>query len=259
MKGKEIIEILEKKYPKDNAEPWDNVGVLVGDPSIDVKKVMLTLDVTENVVNEAIKNKIDMIISHHPMIFDAIKTINIDDSIGRKIIKLIKNNMLLYAMHTNLDASKDGLNDYILKLLGIKKSEILDENKDRKDVGIGRYYELESPMSIGDYTKIIKKKLKIENVRVITEDITKKIQKIAIVNGAGMSYWKMAYDKGIDLFVTGDVRHHDGLDALELGLNIIDVTHYDGEKMFSEILIKILKRYEIDVTVYSGRNIFMNY
>ena len=121
-----IAQILDGFAPRKLAESWDNVGLLVGDGSRKVHSIMVCLDIPEWVVEEAIEKKIDMIICHHPLIFNPIKRITNDDAIGRKIMKLIKHDISVYAMHTNFDSTKGGMNDILMESLGIAKSEILD-------------------------------------------------------------------------------------------------------------------------------------
>ena len=122
---KDIINFLEEKYPRSNAEEWDNVGLLVGNNKKDVKKIQLSIDATEKAVDYAAQNNVDMIVTHHPLIFKPLKSIVMSELSGRKIIKLIENGLNLYSIHTNLDSSKDGLNDYILELLEVKKYKII--------------------------------------------------------------------------------------------------------------------------------------
>ncbi|TDT67930.1 dinuclear metal center YbgI/SA1388 family protein [Hypnocyclicus thermotrophus] len=125
---KDIINILEKKYPKYLAEEWDNVGLLVGNEKREIKKIQISLDVTENTIENAIRNNVDLIISHHPFIFNGIKQINTNSILGNKIIQLIKNDIAVYSMHTNLDSAKYGLNDFICKKLKVENSKIISEN-----------------------------------------------------------------------------------------------------------------------------------
>lgn len=121
-----IVQLLDKIAPRKLAEDWDNVGLLVGDGSQKVESIMISLDAPEWVVDEAVAKKVDMIICHHPLIFNSIKRVTKDDPTGRKIMKLIKHNIALYAMHTNFDAAQGGMNDLLMNRLGIAKSEFLE-------------------------------------------------------------------------------------------------------------------------------------
>ncbi|MGL5311732.1 MAG: Nif3-like dinuclear metal center hexameric protein [Peptostreptococcaceae bacterium] len=129
MKLKTLIKKIENKYPLDLAYDWDNVGLLVGDFDMDIKKVLVTLEANEKVVNEAIENNVDLIVTHHPFIFSKINKINTADLKGKLIHKLIKNDVALYSMHTNFDIAFDGLNDYFMEVMEFKNSKIFDVTK----------------------------------------------------------------------------------------------------------------------------------
>lgn len=259
IKVKDIVSILEKKYPKNNAENWDNVGLLVGKLNQEVRKIQFSIDATENAIENAVKNGVDMIITHHPMIFKPIKSVTTMDILGKKIIKLIENKKSLYAMHTNLDSSKGGLNDYILHLLDVKESKIIDVNETDNEVGIGRIYTLSEKVTLEKYAEFIKKKLKIKNIRVICENKEKSIRKIALINGSGMSYWRKVKSLGADLFITGDVGYHEALDAKEAGINIFDIGHFESENCFVELLSKELEKIGVEIIVFNDGPVFETY
>ena len=259
LKVKDIIGNLEKKYPKVNAENWDNVGLIVGKLNQEVRKVQLSLDATDKAIENAIKNGAELIITHHPMIFKPVKTITTMDNLGRKIIKLIENNRSLYAMHTNLDSSKDGLNDYILNLLGVENSKVIDVNEFDSEVGIGRLYTLSKEMSIDEYATFVKNSLKIKNIRIISENREKIIKKVALINGSGMSYWRKVKSLGADLFITGDIGYHDALDAKEAGINVFDIGHFESENCFVELLRKDIEGMGIEVITFNDGPVFEIY
>lgn len=256
---KDIINFLEEKYPRSNAEEWDNVGLLVGNNKKDVKKIQLSIDATEKAVDYAAQNNVDMIVTHHPLIFKPLKSIVMSELSGRKIIKLIENGLNLYSIHTNLDSSKDGLNDYILELLEVKKYKIIDINANDETAGIGRMYTLEEKITILEYADFIKTKMKIKNVRVISNDLKSKVKKIALINGSGMSYWRKVKSLGADLFITGDISYHDALDAKESGLHLIDIGHFESENCFSELLKKNLEEIGLEVLIFNDGPVFENY
>lgn len=256
---KDIINFLEEKYPRSNAEEWDNVGLLVGNNKKDVKKIQLSIDATEKAVDYAAQNNVDMIVTHHPLIFKPLKSIVMSELSGRKIIKLIENGLNLYSVHTNLDSSKDGLNDYILELLEVKKYKIIDINANDETAGIGRMYTLEEKITILEYADFIKTKMKIKNVRVISNDLKSKVKKIALINGSGMSYWRKVKSLGADLFITGDIGYHDALDAKESGLHLIDIGHFESENCFSELLKKNLEEIGLEVLIFNDGPVFENY
>ena len=256
---KDIINFLEEKYPRSNAEEWDNVGLLVGNNKKDVKKIQLSIDATEKAVDYAAQNNVDMIVTHHPLIFKPLKSIVMSELSGRKSIKLIENGLNLYSIHTNLDSSKDGLNDYILELLEVKKYKIIDINANDETAGIGRMYTLEEKITILEYADFIKTKMKIKNVRVISNDLKSEVKKIALINGSGMSYWRKVKSLGADLFITGDISYHDALDAKESGLHLIDIGHFESENCFSELLKKNLEEIGLEVLIFNDGPVFENY
>ncbi len=126
MKLKTLVKKIESKYPLNLAYDWDNVGLLVGDFDSEINKVMVSLEANENVIQEAIKNNVDLIVTHHPFIFKKLNKINTGDLKGRLIHSLIKNNIALYSMHTNFDIAFDGLNDYFMEVMGFEKGKILE-------------------------------------------------------------------------------------------------------------------------------------
>ncbi len=132
IKNRDIMDFLEEMAPKALAEDWDNVGLLLGSADRDADNVLICLDVTERVVDEAVRKKVHLIISHHPFIFKGMKGINEDDNKGRVIYKLIKNDISVYAAHTNLDVAEGGINEHLCSLLGLKSVENLKEYKSEK-------------------------------------------------------------------------------------------------------------------------------
>ena len=202
-KVKEIIEVMETLAPTFLKEDFDNVGLMVGDREKEVKKVLLALDCTLKVVEEAKENNVDLIITHHPLIFRRPNNITTDTIQGRKIIELIKNDISLYSSHTNLDSAKSGLNDSIPKLLGYDSSEILEVNKRDEKAGLGRIVTLDKPTTLDEIVDNVKKALNINNLRVVKGK--EEVNKIAIINGSGQDFIGKAVSKGADCIITGDV------------------------------------------------------
>ena len=148
-KVKDVIEVMEEFAPKTLKEDFDNVGLMVGDKQKKVEKILLALDCTLNVIEEAKEKKVDLIITHHPLIFRKPNSITTDTLIGKKIIELIKNDISLYSSHTNLDSAEKGLNETIVNILGYESKELLEVNKRARNdnEGLGRLY------SIGRFNK----------------------------------------------------------------------------------------------------------
>lgn len=246
VKCQTIMNLIEEMAPKKIAEQWDNVGLLIGDGSQTVKRLMVCLDVPEWVIDEAIEEKVDMIISHHPIIFSSLKKINTDTVLGRKIIKLIKNNISVYAAHTNYDMVKGGLNDIFVNLMGFEKATVIEPIKDLNlssteevSFGLGRLAELNDSTILPIYANSIKKQLDIESIRM-AGDPNKSIRRIAFLNGSGGKFIRSARLAGADLLVTGDLGYHEMLDAVEMGLCVIDAGHYATEKIMMKAIYLFL-------------------
>ncbi|TCK98709.1 dinuclear metal center YbgI/SA1388 family protein [Natranaerovirga hydrolytica] len=332
IKTSDIIQYMEDLSPSQYAYEWDNVGLLIGEKDQTIEKILVALDATENVVEEAINKGVDMIITHHPMIFKGVKRITTQDFLGRKIIKMIKNDISLYAAHTNLDAV-GSLSDLLANTLQLKQIELLNIKETKKlykmvvftpithieavreaicakgaghigdyshctynslgegtfmplegthpyigtknqlekieeikletivkskdlqkvtqgmleahpyeevaydiyplenqgeQIGVGRIGYLEEAMTIEALAHLTKQKLKMDKLRIYG-DVNKKVKKIAICPGKGLSFIKDAMKKNADIMITGDVDYHTAIDALQEGLPIIDAGHFGTE------------------------------
>ena len=257
MRLKKIIKNLEDKFPIELAEEWDNVGLLIGNAEKDIKSIILCLDITKEIVEKAVAYKVDLIISHHPFIFSPIKKITTDEVNGDKILKLVQNDIAVYSMHTNIDSGIDGLNDFIIKKIGqegkvfavsnnssielrkLVTSDLIDTKN--KIINPLRIQKLKNFITIEELCKIIKEKLCIPNVRVVG-DTVKLVKSYAICTGSGMSFSGNVKKKA-DVFITGDLKYHESLDASELNQTIIDLGHYESEYLFVELLEENLKTF----------------
>jgi len=249
-KVKDIINIMEDFAPVNLKEDFDNVGLMVGDKEAEVNKILLALDCTLEVIEEAKEKKVDLIITHHPLIFKKPSSITTDTLLGKKIIELIKNDISLYSSHTNLDSAEKGLNETIVKIFGFGKGELLEINKnsrDNKSEGLGRLVSLEEDISIEELINSIKEKLNIEAVKAVIGK--EKIRKLAIINGSGSSFFNIAYNKGADCIITGDTTYHFASDYKEMGISIIDIGHFASEWIVFQEVIKEIKEKFNDVEV----------
>lgn len=261
MKLSKIIIALEEKFPKHYSEEWDNVGLQVGKRNAEINKILFSLDLTEGAINKAIEIGANLIITHHPLIFKALKNVTGDSIVGKKILRLIENNIAVYSMHTNLDSGKLGLNDFLGEnVLEFEKGEILDKNEiNGEEFGIGRVYKLSNSLSIDELIEHIKEKLSLNQVNLITTKNDLKIKKVALISGSGASYWRKAKKSGADILITGDIKYHDALDAREENYSLLDIGHFESERMFGQILTNILKEnFEIQVEYFDEGPIFQN-
>lgn len=341
VKSSDVIRKLEEIAPKKLAEKWDNVGLQIGSREKEVKKMLLALDVTQGVVDEAIDNDVDMIISHHPIFFTSIKSLDIDTYKGKIIDKIIKNDIVLYTAHTNLDSSDEGVSDALVEVLDIKPTGVLSkeyteklykvvvfvpenhEDKLRSALGesgagaIGNYsncsfttkgtgrfkpeegadpyigsideieaveevrieaivsedklnkvvenmisahpyeevaydiFKLENSSkeygvgrvgyvqktTLGDLAKKVKEKLNSPDVRIYG-NINEEVERVAVSGGEGTDFIQNAKRAEVDVYITGDIKHHRAQIATELGLNLIDAGHYYTEKVIKKKLAK---------------------
>lgn len=337
---RDVCQILEEIAPLYLAEKWDNVGLQTGDARQYVKRILVTLSVTEEVIREAGDKGVDMIISHHPLIFEPLKRIRGDTWIGRILGEIIRKGIALYVAHTNLDAGRDGLNKWLAERLGLVDVEILKEtfreelnklvvfvpkghedkvmnamaaagagwigkyshctfqvqgigtfkplpgavpfigevgrvehadevrietimearvaervidamlavhpyeevaydiyplkNSGGRVHGLGRIGRLEREERLNVFLEGVKERLKIGGLRVVAEDMEQPVKRVAICGGAGADLIEVVAAKGADVFITGDVKYHDALEAKELGLILVDAGHDATEKVMIE-------------------------
>lgn len=241
MKCYEIMQVLQALSPQMYAMDWDNVGLLVGRKDQDVNKIMIALDATEEVVNKAVEQGVDMIVTHHPMLFRSIKQVTDETAIGRKILKLAENHIAYFAMHTNFDI-KGSMAELAAKRIGLIDADVLEVTYENDGIveGIGRIGDYEKAISIVELAEKVKKEFQMETV-MLYGDTDSQVKRIAISPGSGKSMMKEALRQKADVLITGDFGHHEGLDAVEDGLQIIDATHYGLEYIFIEFIEEYLR------------------
>jgi dinuclear metal center YbgI/SA1388 family protein len=241
LKVKDIVKIMEGYAPVQLKESYDNVGLMVGDNNCEVTKVLIALDCTLKVIEEAINCGCNLIITHHPLLFKKPASITMDTLQGKKIIKLIKNNINLYSSHTNLDSTTNGVNEIIMGLLDFNENQILDTSTLNSEAGIGRITLLEESITLEELIYRVKLKLNIETLRYCGDE-GRKISKVAVINGSGEDYIAMAIEKGAQCIITGDTTYHYISDSNEEGIAIIDAGHFDTEWPAMKIVADIINK-----------------
>lgn len=241
MKCSELMKILEDYVPARYAMEWDNVGLLTGRRDREIHKIMVALDADKGVVEEAVRQKVDFLLTHHPVIFSPQKSITDEPGTPEKLLKLIENGVNCFAMHTNFDVVHMGR--IVCEAMGLKSLAPVEMTCTEDGIlkGIGTVSELERPMSAGDFAEVVKNTFGIEHV-LLFGNKRKIIQKIAVVPGSGRRMEQQAAGTGADLFLTGDIGHHEGLDAMELGLTVIDAGHHGLEKIFVDFMGQFLEK-----------------
>lgn len=247
----EVMQHLEKLSPVQFAESWDNVGLLVGRKGQEIHKIMVSLDASRAVVEEAKRQKVDMLVTHHPMIFKPVNRVTEDTVTGERILTLTENHIAYYAMHTNFDI-KGGMAELAAKKLSLLQCEVLEPTTETQNngecvtEGIGRVGMLEEPMTLQECGAWIKEVFQLPMV-MLYGDGNKPVHRVAISPGSGKSLIESAHKGNADVLITGDIGHHEGLDASDMGLGIIDATHYGLEHIFIEFITAYLQEYVMSI------------
>ena len=229
----DILSRLDEWYPLSLQLDFDNAGLLVGDRTAQVRRCLIALDITDEVIDEAIAYGAQLIVSHHPLIFTAQKTVLSDDLVGGKITKLVKNDIAAVCMHTNLDIADGGVNDALIRALGCEPTDSVDE------YGCGRIGEYAQPLPFDDFLVKCKTALSANGLRYVSSG--RPVKRLAVLGGAGGGCVKDAAAKGCDTYVTSDIKYNAFLDAKELGINLIDADHFCTENVVVPVLYERLK------------------
>ena len=239
--------LYEAFCPKDLAVEGDPVGLQIGSLDAPVKKVLVTLDIREQTVSEAIEKDVDLILAKHPIIFRPLANLTDADSQEKIILDLIKAGIAVYTSHTNIDVVDGGLNDWFCELLEIKDTEILSAE------GLGRVGNI-TPMSLADFSEKMKQTFALDHLRLVTYDrsLSQTIQRVALCGGSGGKFWPEAQAKGADLYITGDIYYHVGHDQLSQGLIGLDPGHY-LEHLFIPKIAEKLASFGTDVEIIESK------
>ncbi|MBR0378743.1 MAG: Nif3-like dinuclear metal center hexameric protein [Lachnospiraceae bacterium] len=229
MKLKDIMKVIEKDFPKCLVMDWDNVGLLVGDEEAEIHKVLISLDVTDDAVDQAIRCGADLILTHHPLLFRPLGTVTEQNFIARRVRKLIRHDINYYAMHTNFDiAGMADLNAQDLALHDPEVLEVIGAYDDGTEYGLGRIGTLGSEITLAELAERVKDVMKLDAVRVYG-DTERYVSRVGVSSGAGKSAVSDALRKNADVLITGDLDYHTAIDAESRGLCMIDAGHYGTE------------------------------
>lgn len=245
MKLHEIINVLERLAPPSLQESYDNSGLLTGNTHIDVKGALLCLDMTEDVIDEAIALGFNMVIGHHPIIFSGLKRINGSTYVERAVIKAIKADIALYAIHTNLDnVLLHGVNERIAQQLGLRNVTLLSDKKHHLTsysgpVGSGAVGYLPEPMHADNFLSMVAKRMCTSCIRYAGNQ-EKTISKVALCGGSGSFLLKEAIRQEAEAFITADFKYHEFFDA-EDKILIADIGHYESEQYTIDLLFDIMQ------------------
>ena len=248
---KEIYQFIDQIAPFCTQESFDNAGFLLGRGGDSVTKILVALDITEQVVQEAVEQGVQLIVAHHPIIFGGVKAVTDETPTGRCLLTLAENGVAAICAHTNLDAALEGVNDCLARTLELSEpGQLCQAGVDGRGrpYGIGRVGMAHLPgWSAGEYAAFVKEKLGSACVRFV--DGGRPVQRVAVGGGACGSMMEDAIAQGCDTFVTADLKYNQFLDARALGLNLLDAGHFPTENVVCAPLAARLAKAFPDVEV----------
>ena len=237
MKVKDIIKVIEDFAPLSVQEGWDNSGLCVGSPEDEVTSVLLALDCTPALVDEAIGCGADMIVTHHPLIFSGLKKISPEDMVGEAVIKAIKAGISIYAAHTSADKVLEGVSGAMAARLGLENVTVLD--MDGEGTGLGAVGDFPEPISAEQAIALVKEKFSLKAMKV-SRPLDGMISRVAMCGGSGGSLIAAAKKSGAQLYISGDISYHNFFTPE--GFMIMDIGHYESEIEIVDILFSLIKK-----------------
>lgn len=242
MTVKELYAKLEERIPRSLCEEWDNDGLMCSsDSSAEVRRALVTLDVTEAIVDYAIEYNFDVIVSHHPLIFKPIKAISDEGHVARKVIKLLESGVSVFSFHTRADKVSGGVNDRLADVIGIYDTVPFGEGD------LGRIGCVDEPLALEDFAYRVKMATGSDVLKY--SDGFNNVLRVAVVGGDGKDYVRDAIDAGADTFVSGRISYNVMEEAAELGINLIEAGHYFTEQPVTEFFRELLLSYDPDMYV----------
>lgn len=247
-----IIHFLQDFAPLHLAEDWDNVGLLLGNHGGETNRVMTCLTLTPDVAAEAIREKVDLIVSHHPILFRPIQRITTETNEGRMLLDLITAGIAVYSPHTAFDSAAAGINTQLAKRFDLKNVEPLraDDNAPLA-AGSGRVGELETPLDFKSFLQNVLLVMKLPGCEAVATE--REIHRVAVACGAAASFLSDAIEKDCDVFITGEARFHAALEARSAGIGLILLGHYASERFALETLATQLSETFSNLTCWASR------
>jgi len=242
MNYEKVIAVLNDITSGAVPEAWDNCGIQINTGKKEIKTVLVCLEITKNIIEEAKTEGVDLIVTHHPLIFSELKTVDDNDVIGNYINELIKSDICVYAAHTNFDKMIGGNNSRLCQLLELEDVKSFDEEKvDSIEGIIGNTGFFKDPMTLKEAAEYISAKLNmnVAALRAVGEP-DKIIKKVGLCTGNGSDFIQFAKTCGCDLYLTGDVNYHKARFADEIGMAVIDGGHFGTELIFTENMSSLM-------------------
>lgn len=250
---KDIIKVIEDFAPLSLQEGWDNSGLCIGSADAPVNSVLLGLDCTPDLVDEAVACGADMIVTHHPLIFSGLKKISPDNQVGEAVIKAIRAGISIYAAHTSADKVIAGVSGAMAARLGLVNVSILDE--DGEGTGLGVVGDLPEPVTAEQAVTLVKDRFSLKALKV-SRPLDGMISRVAMCGGSGGSLIGAARKAGAQLYISGDISYHNFF--TEDGFMIMDIGHYESEIEIVDILFSLIKKNFPTFAVRITQNIYSN-
>ncbi|MBL0716262.1 MAG: Nif3-like dinuclear metal center hexameric protein [Desulfosarcina sp.] len=239
VKVDDIIAALEALAPSRLAEAWDNVGLQVGHPEWSVQRILVALDPTPEVVEEAVDTGASVIITHHPLIFRPLRHLNLATAAGALVQRLIDERVAVISAHTNLDSVQGGINDVLAEIIGLKAVVVLQPAAADEQCGLGRVGKLDQPVRLEALVTNIQQRMGLPHIRY-AGDPDRSVQRVAVCSGSGGSLLEVFLASPADVFVTGDVRYHDAREIEAHRRGVIDIGHFESERIIVQHLAERL-------------------
>lgn len=244
MTVKELYGQLETLIPPSLSCEWDNDGLMCSpDLSASVKKVLLTLDVSEAAVDYAVTQGCDLIISHHPMIFKPLSAVHDENFTARKVLKLLAHGISVFSFHTRLDIVEGGVNDRLAEVLGVSHTRPFG---DAETPTLGRIGEVE-PTTVGAFAEKVKALLGVPAISSV--ELGREVRTVALVGGDGKDFLKPAMKTGADLYLTGTLSYNNMVDAADMGLQVMEAGHFFTEQPVLQVLEEMLSKLRPDAEI----------
>ncbi|MCL2827596.1 MAG: Nif3-like dinuclear metal center hexameric protein [Oscillospiraceae bacterium] len=237
VQAKDVFAYLNRIAPVEMKMEVDNVGHLVGRGDQRVRRVLIALDITDDVIDEAIDLGAELIVAHHPVILAPLTRVTDEDLTGQRLLKMIRHDIGAICMHTNLDSVAGGVNDVLAAKLGLTETTVLKPmgaDAQGMPYGFGRIGQLSSALSMAEFLRQVSAVLGTKGIRY--HDAGVPVRRVAVMGGSGGSVFQQAANSGCDTFVSADLKHNIFLDARDLGINLIDGDHYATEDIISPVL-----------------------
>lgn len=244
----DIASTIEKFAPLSLQESYDNAGMQVGNPEMPVSALLLCLDFTEDIQQEAIERGCNMIVSHHPLLFRGLKEITGSNDIQRIVIEAIRNGIALYSAHTNLDSAKNGVSYEMARMLGIHDIQVLCPNTENPDTGLGVIGNIPPTPKI-EFLRKVKETFNVKAVRYSDRTSKLVVKRVALCGGSGAELIGDALKMQADAIVTGDVKYHE---MVNFGQNMLvaDIGHFESELCAREIFFRIIRAEYPELPIY---------